>query len=487
MTRAPKVLVANRGEIAVRVIRTLRELGLASVAVYTEVDEGAPHVTLADEAFPLGEPRGYLSVEKLVAGCTQTGATHVHPGYGFLSQSAVFVRACDDAGVTFIGPSAQAMELLGDKSASRALAERVGVPVIPGAERCADAAEAKAVAATLGYPVLLKAAAGGGGKGMRRVNGEDEIAEAFAAAQREASNAFSDDRMLLERFIFPARHVEVQILADGKRAVAIGERECSLQRRYQKVLEEGPASTISEKTRQGLFDSAVALCQAAGYASAGTVEFLVGPDGQHYFLEVNTRLQVEHPVTECLTGLDIVRCQIELADGGSLPERVAPRGHAIEARLNAEDAFSGYLPQTGEILMLEWPHLPGVRVDSGLTSGQSVSPHYDSLIAKVIAHGSSRESARVRLIEALQEVVVLGVTTNQRFLIDLLESDVFRSAETYTTTLESMSFDAPEIPEELRALAQGELGSSVSIPQVGDSDVHSPWSRLTDFRVGSMR
>ena len=236
-----------------------------------------------------------------------------------------------------------------------------------------------------------------------------------------------------------------------------------------------------------MFASAVKLCQAAGYASAGTVEFLVGPDGQHYFLEVNTRLQVEHPVTECLTGIDIVRHQVELAAGGSLPDRVAPRGHAIEARLNAEDAFSGYLPQTGEILMLEWPHIPGVRVDSGLASGQSVSPHYDSLIAKVIAHGSSRESARRRLIEALREVVVLGVTTNQRFLIELLESDGFRSAETYTTTRESMSFEAPEVPEELRALAQGELGGSVSISEGGYTDVHSPWSRLTDFRMGSTR
>ncbi len=480
-----KVLVANRGEIAVRILRTLREMAIPSVAVNTEVDAQALHVQLADEAVGLGEPNGYLQFDRILSACKETGATAVHPGYGFLSQNAGFVRACAEAGVRFIGPGPEAMELLGDKSSSRALAQKVGVPVIPGAEAVEDAAAAKAAAATLGYPVLLKAAGGGGGKGMRRVESEDEVAEAFDAAKREALGAFADDRMLVEKFIHPARHIEVQILADGRRSVALGERECSLQRRYQKVIEEAPASTISEETRQAVFASAITLTEAAGYANAGTVEFLVGPDGSHYFLEVNTRLQVEHPVTESLTGLDIVRAQIEVAHGGELPEPLSPRGHAIEARLNAEDAYAGFLPQTGEVLMLAWPQIPGVRIDSGLAEGLAISPHYDSLVAKVIVHAQDREAARRRLIEALKELTVLGVTTNQRFLIDLLESEAFRTGETYTTTVEGMRFEAPAVPEALLALARGELERRGSQPSVdGDVDRYAPWDRLGAFRMG---
>lgn len=485
-----RVLVANRGEIAVRVMRTLRELGLSPVAVTTDVDAQALHAELADQVFGIGEPRAYLDIDAILEACRKGGVDAVHPGYGFLSQNAAFVRACDEAGFTFIGPSASAMDRLGDKGASRSLAEEVGVPVIPGARECRDAADAKRLADAIGYPVLLKAAAGGGGKGMRRVAEPAEIDELFEAAKREALNAFADDRMLLERFIHPARHIEVQILADGRQAVAVGERECSLQRRYQKVVEEGPAPTISEDTRQALFASAIKLCEAAGYASAGTVEFLVDDDGAHYFLEVNTRLQVEHPVTEWLTGIDIVAAQIEIARGGSLPEPVPPRGHAIEARLNAEDAYAGYLPQTGEILMLDWPQLPGVRIDSGLREGLSISPHYDSLIAKIIAHGADRESARRRLLEALRGITVLGVTTNQGFLVDLLESRAFRSAETTTTTLDTLNFSAPPIPAELAELVrrEAERGGSVALGPDGAGASfeaeHSPWARLEGFRIG---
>ncbi|MEM6531597.1 MAG: biotin carboxylase N-terminal domain-containing protein [Myxococcota bacterium] len=480
-----KVLVANRGEIAVRVLRTLREMGIPSVAVYSDVDADAPHVALADEAVALGEATGYLDIDKVVAACRQTGANGVHPGYGFLSENHRFVRALGDAGVTFIGPSTEAMSLLGDKGASRELAMKVGVPTVPGAEHCADAAEAATIADDVGYPVLLKAAAGGGGKGMRRVDRADEIPDAFAAAKREAMAAFGDDRMLVEKFIFPARHIEVQVLGDGKRAVVLGERECSLQRRYQKVLEEAPSAGITEETRAAVFESAIKLVEAAGYANAGTVECLVGPDGSHYFLEVNTRLQVEHPVTEALTGLDIVRHQVEIAYGGPLPEVPAPRGHAIEARLNAEDPYNGYLPQTGEVIALQWPNIPGVRIDSGLREGLAISPHYDSLVAKVIAYADTREAARRKLIEALRELVVLGLVTNQTFLIDLLETDAYRDAQTFTTTVEEMTFSPPEIPAALETLAQRELSGRRAAPLTGsDTDTFAPWDRLGAFRMG---
>ncbi|MEO1481624.1 MAG: biotin carboxylase N-terminal domain-containing protein [Myxococcota bacterium] len=480
-----KVLVANRGEIAVRVLRTLREMEIPSVAVFSDVDADAPHVALADEAVGLGEPTGYLDIERVVAACTQTGANGVHPGYGFLSENHRFVRALDEAGVTFIGPSTEAMSLLGDKGASRELAIKLGVPTVPGAEHCEDAEAAAKIAEEVGYPVLLKAAAGGGGKGMRRVNSPEEIPEAFAAAKREALGAFGDDRMLVEKFIFPARHIEVQILGDGKRAVVLGERECSLQRRYQKVIEEAPSAGISEKTRAAVFASAIKLVEGAAYANAGTVECLVGPDGSHYFLEVNTRLQVEHPVTEALTGLDIVRHQIEIAYGGELPEVPAPRGHAIEARLNAEDPYNGYLPQTGDVLALQWPQIPGVRIDSGLREGTAISPNYDSLVAKVIAHSDTREAARRKLIEALRELVVLGLVTNQAFLISLLETDAYRDAETYTTTVEGMTFEPPEIPAELLAIAQNELaGRSALNPGSVNGDAYAPWETLGAFRMG---
>ncbi len=479
-----KVLIANRGEIACRIARTLRAQGVASVAVHSDVDAEAPHVTLCDQAVGLGEPRAYLDIHKLLAAARATAATHVHPGYGFLSQSPTFARACAEAGLRFLGPSPEAMAALGDKRSSRRVAEEAGVPVIPGASRCDSVADAKNAAAEVGYPVLLKAAGGGGGKGMRRVGSEAELAEAFAAARREAKAGFDDDRLLVEKYVFPARHVEVQILGDGKDAVALGERECSLQRRYQKVLEESPSPGISDETRRALLGSAVALARAVGYQSAGTVEFLVGPDGKHYFLEVNTRLQVEHPVTELVSGLDIVRLQLDLDAGGSLPEAPRPRGHAIEARLNAEDAYGGFLPATGTIVGCEFPHAPGVRVDTGVRQGSVVTPHYDPMLAKIIAWGETREQARRRLIGALEETVVLGVVTNQRFLIELLERDFFVSGATYTSTLEEQRFVAPEVPAYARALAARELEKPAVAPTTaGGGDAHSPWTTLGPLRL----
>jgi acetyl/propionyl-CoA carboxylase alpha subunit len=471
-----KVLVANRGEIACRILRTLREMRIASVAVYTQIDQGAPHVRLASEAVPLGAPDRYLDQEAVIAAARKSGATALHPGYGFLSQNAGFVRRCAKEGLLFIGPTPESMEALGDKRGSRRTAEGLGIPVIPGALDVDSLEAARGAAARRGYPVLLKPAGGGGGKGMRLVPAAAELAVAHEASRREAIASFGDGRLLLEKYISPARHVEVQILGDGKDAVALGERECSLQRRYQKVIEESPAPGIHERTRQGLVSAAVSLARAVGYRSAGTVEFLVASDGTYAFLEVNTRLQVEHPVTEMLTGMDVVRAQIEIAEGRPLPAVAVPRGHAIEARLYAEDPHHGFLPQAGRLETLRWPQIPWVRIDSGLREGMEITPHYDPLLAKVIAWGNDREQARTRLLEALGELEIHGIGTNRAFLRQVLDSRMFVSAETYTTSLESSEWPEPgEKVEAARApLESGRPGG----------DRFSPWSGVASNRSG---
>ncbi|HET9950637.1 MAG TPA: biotin carboxylase N-terminal domain-containing protein, partial [Candidatus Eisenbacteria bacterium] len=479
-----KVLVANRAEIAVRVCRTLREMGIASVAVYSEADRGALHVRSADEAVCIGAPApadSYLNVAAILEAARATGAEAIHPGYGFLSQNAAFARACGKAGVVFIGPSPESMEILGDKASSRRAAQKAGVPTIPGVEGVANADAALKEAKAIGYPVLLKAVGGGGGRGMRRVNSPDELAAAFDSARREAAAAFGDDRLFLEKLVHPARHVEIQILGDGKDAIAIGERECSLQRRYQKIVEESPCSALSEATRSAMESAAVALAREARYAGAGTVEFLLGPDGAFYFLEVNTRLQVEHPVTEMRSGLDLVRAQIEVAAGGALPKKPALRGHAIEARLNAEDPYQGYLPQTGRVLALAWPTGEGVRVDAGIRQGQIVHAHYDSLLAKVIAHGRDRDDARRKLVAALEELALLGVMTNQAFLLDLLSDRDFASGETFTHTLESREWPGPaNVPDDALLAAAVALHAPAGTAHSGreGADRFSPWLRL---------
>jgi geranyl-CoA carboxylase alpha subunit len=479
-----KVLVANRAEIAVRVCRTLREMGIASVAVHSEADRDALHVRSADEAVLIGPPApadSYLNVAALLEAARATGAEAIHPGYGFLSQSAAFARACGKAGVVFIGPSPESMEILGDKASSRRAAEKARVPTIPGVEGVASAEAALKEAKRLGYPVLLKAVGGGGGRGMRRVNAPDELASAFDSARREAAAAFGDDRLFLEKLVHPARHVEIQILGDGTNAIAIGERECSLQRRYQKIIEESPCSALSDATRSAMESAAVALAREAKYAGAGTVEFLLGPDGAFYFLEVNTRLQVEHPVTEMRSGLDLVRAQIEVAAGGALPKKPSLRGHAIEARLNAEDPYQGYLPQTGRVLALDWPAGEGVRVDAGVRAGQTVHAHYDSLLAKVIAHGRDREEARRRLVAALEELALLGVLTNQAFLLDLLNDRAFATGETFTHTLESRKWPGPAtVSDDALLAAAVALLAPTGAVEGGrdDDDRFSPWLRL---------
>ena len=486
-TAAPpfrKVLVANRGEIAIRICRTLRSMEIASVVVVSDADRGAPHARAGDEAVRIGPAapsESYLNVPSILEAARTTGAEAIHPGYGFLSQSAAFARACGEAGLVFIGPSPESMEALGDKVASRRAAARCGVPIVPGADGIGDVARARAEAKRIGYPVLLKAAGGGGGRGMRRVDSESELADAFESARREAMAAFADDRLFLEKLVDPARHVEIQILGDGADAIALGERECSLQRRYQKVVEESPSVAVDPPLRRAMEEAAVRLARDARYSGAATVEFLLGPDRSFFFLEVNTRLQVEHPVTEMRFGLDLVRAQIEIAAGGSLPRVGEARGHAIEARLNAEDPARGYLPQTGTVRFLEWGAVDGVRVDAGIVEGQTIHAHYDSLLAKVIAHGSTREEARARLLDSLRGTALLGLVTNQAFLIDLIEDPMFAGGATFTRTLESREVTAPrEAPAEAILAAATVLFAPGGSRADGRDDVdrYSPWRRL---------
>ena len=490
------VLVANRGEIALRIIRACGELGIRTVAVYSEADRDTPHTWAADVAVEIGPPaasESYLDVDKLLDVAREHDADAIHPGYGFLSENPDFAEAVQTAGLTFIGPPPDAMRALGDKSEARRLAQKSDVPVVPGSQALDDPSDLEAAAREIGLPVLLKAAAGGGGKGMRLIQDESELADAIPSAQREAQGAFGDGRLFVEKAVHPARHVEVQIVGDHHgNVVALGERECSLQRRHQKIIEEAPSPVVDDELRERLQVSARALAEASGYHNAGTVEFLLGPDDSFYFLEVNARLQVEHPVTELVTGLDLVQLQLRVANGDPLPITQADvdiRGHAIEARLYAEDPDHDFLPQTGEILQLKWPERPGLRVDAGVVEGQSVHAHYDPMVAKLIAYGPDRERARKRLIEGLEETVLLGVGTNRAYLIELLASDFFIDAETYTHTVESTEREARELPIELllaAALAEGRsTAASPDGAASSDGDPYSPWKRLGDWRGAS--
>jgi propionyl-CoA carboxylase alpha chain len=427
-----KVLVANRGEIARRVLRTLRAMGIASVAVYSDADADAPHVAEADEAVRLGPAparESYLAMDRIIEAARVTGADAVHPGYGFLSENATFAERCAEAGLTFIGPPVNAIRAMGSKIEAKRLMAAAGVPVIPGAVGTDDVLLAEA--ATVGFPALVKASAGGGGKGMRIVRSADGLREALAAARREAESAFGDGAVLLERYVESPRHIEIQVFADAHgNVVHCFERECSIQRRYQKVIEEAPSVAIDADTRRRMGEAAVTAARTIGYVGAGTVEFVLDASGAFFFLEVNTRLQVEHPVTEMVTGLDLVRMQIEVARGEKLhvaQADVTLAGHAIEARLYAEDPSNDFLPATGRVVLWETSALPGVRYDSGVEAGTEVGVHYDPMLAKVIAHAPTRDEAIDRLVAALRRLGVAGVTTNRHFLLAVLEHPEFRA------------------------------------------------------------
>jgi propionyl-CoA carboxylase alpha chain len=439
-----KVLVANRGEIAVRIVRTLRELGVRSVAVHHAVDARARHVRDADESVELTGSTpvaAYLNVEQIVAACRATGAQAVHPGYGFLSERAAFAEAVAAAGVTFIGPPPDAIRAMGDKIESKRLAIIVGVPTLPGSEDALSGVdEALAEAGRIGYPVLLKASAGGGGKGMRIARTPDQCREAFERSSSEALASFGDGRVFLERYVDHPRHIEIQVLADTHgNVIHLGERECSIQRRYQKVIEEAPSPFVSPELREQLGASAVALARKVGYTSAGTVEMVMDPDGNGYFLEMNTRLQVEHPVTEQVTGVDIVAEQLRIAAGAKLSlsqDEVKLTGSAIEARVYAEDATAGFVPAVGPLRLVRFPSGPGIRVDHGVLQGDEITASFDPMIAKVVGYGGNRAEAIERASAALRGTVLLGTTTNTAFLADVIEHPDFAAGATHTGFLD---------------------------------------------------
>ncbi len=461
-----KILIANRGEIACRIIRTARDMGYRTVAVYSEADAEARHVRLADTAVPIGPaPVGesYLNADRLIAAARVSGADAVHPGYGFLSENADFARRCADAGLTFVGPPAEAIELMGSKRLSKRAMIAAGVPCIPGYEGDDQSdARLRAEAEKIGFPLMVKASAGGGGRGMRLVDDPATLAEHLAAARSEARSAFGSGALILERALTQPRHIEIQVFADDHgHVVHLGERDCSVQRRHQKIIEEAPSPFVTPDLRAAMGAAAVNAARVCGYRGAGTVEFLVDGDGRYYFLEMNTRLQVEHPVTELVTGLDLVEWQLRVAAGEPLPltqEQIALNGWAIEARLYAEDPRHDFLPQTGRVLAWEPAAGPGLRVDHGLRAGQVVSPHYDPMLAKIVAHGATRDAARRRLARAVEDTLLLGVTSNKGFLAGILRHPVFAAGGATTAFLadhfagqDSLTPAPP--PLRLRALA----------------------------------
>jgi acetyl-CoA carboxylase, biotin carboxylase subunit len=446
-----RVLVANRGEIAVRIIRALHELQVEAVAVYSTVDENALHVRLADRAVRIGPPpaaQSYLSIPAIVAAATTTGCEAVHPGYGFLAENDEFVHACEDNDLVFIGPPADVMARMGDKARAKEEMRAAGVPLVPGSDGTASPSEARAAADALGYPVLLKAAAGGGGRGMRLVTTPDELADAYAQASNEAMAAFSDGTLYVEKAISPARHVEIQVLCDAQGGVlTCGERECSIQRRHQKLIEESPSPALDAERREAMEDAAERACRHIGYRNAGTFEFLVGPDGSFSFIELNARLQVEHPVTELATGIDLVREQVRIAAGEPLAfTGRAPRsGHVIEIRINAEDPSRDFAPAPGRLVRFRPPLGPGVRVDTFVEEGATIPPNYDSLIAKVVVRDDTRTAAIDRARRVLRELEIAGVPTTRDVAIEILDSPEFRSGEYSTSFLEQARGRLPSL------------------------------------------
>ncbi|MDZ4806004.1 MAG: biotin carboxylase N-terminal domain-containing protein [Candidatus Eisenbacteria bacterium] len=517
-----RLLIANRGEIAVRLIRAARELGLETIAVHSDADRAALHVLEADRAIGIGPApaaESYLSIPAVLEAARASGAEAIHPGYGFLSENAEFAQAVIDAGLIWVGPPPEAMRLLGDKLGAKALAAKLGIPTVSGddserdrMDRSAEPLDAKKADAALitkakgvGFPLLLKAVAGGGGKGMRRVDHEKDLPEAIRSARREGHAAFGDSRLLVERFVSPAHHVEIQVFADAHgHVIHLGERECSIQRRHQKIVEESPSPTIEPAVREVMADAAVTLVRAAGYRSAGTCEFLLDESGRFYFLEVNTRLQVEHPVTEMVTGMDLARMQMVEATGKDLSRGqsvVEWRGHAIECRLYAEDPERGFLPSSGPVLMFKAPEGPGVRVDSGIMAGWHVGVHYDPILAKIIVHDYSRERAVARMQRALAETVLLGLTTNLPFLQAVVRHPEFMAGRTPIDFLDThlANWHAHESPPGTDVLALAAMAEWERLGMIGngrgpaagvggqysaDDDPSSPWRQLGAFRLG---
>jgi propionyl-CoA carboxylase alpha chain len=439
-----KILIANRGEIACRIIKTAKIMGLKTVAIYSDIDKLLPHVDMADEAYCLGaapSKESYLNINKIIEIAKKSKADAIHPGYGFLSEKAEFAQAVQDAGLRFIGPTPQVIQQMGDKLEAKALAESAGVNLVPGSTTpITTITQAQDFARQAGYPILLKAAAGGGGKGMRVVYDDSGLAEGLERAQSEALSAFGDDRVFIEKYIETPRHIEIQILADNYgNVIHLGERDCSLQRRHQKVVEETPSPFISDKIRQKMANQAVALAKQVGYTSAGTVEFIVSPNEEFFFLEMNTRLQVEHPVTEAVNQIDLVEWMIRIADGEKItftqPD-IKPSGHAIEVRLYAEDAAEGFLPSAGRLIDFYWPESTTIRIDTGFTEGDTISIYYDPMIAKVIAHASNRSQAIDAITNFLSRCIIRGITTNQDFLVRLLQDPAVLSGQYHTHYIE---------------------------------------------------
>ena len=496
-----KVLVANRGEIAVRVMRTLREMGIASVAIHSEPDSNALHVRTADESRCLGgaEPaENYLDIDGIIAAAKDTGADAVHPGYGFLAENPALPEALDKAGLVFIGPPADVMARVGNKTTARQLMKGADVPIIPGMEEPSDdPVELTRCASELGYPVLLKAAAGGGGKGMRVVHDEKDLANAVREAQSEALAAFGNGEIYLEKCLVEPRHVELQILADSQgHVVHLFERECSLQRRHQKIVEECPSPALDDELRARMGEAAVAAARASGYVNAGTVEFLLDEAGRFYFLEINARIQVEHPVTEMVTGLDLVRLQLQVANGEPLPfsqEEITKHGHAIECRIYAEDATADFAPSPGRVLLLRPPSGPGIRHDEGVTSGSEVPVYYDPILAKLIAWAPDREAAVARMIRALDDYVILGVKTPIEFMLDLLSTDDFREGRTHTGLVDEFRADwKPDGGADDLALAAMVIrqlapshGTAGKGGPSGPEGWPTPWQRLGSWDMSS--
>jgi acetyl-CoA carboxylase biotin carboxylase subunit len=503
-----KVLIANRGEIAVRIIRACRELGLETAVVYSEADGDALHVRLADQALPIGpaDPReSYLHAGRLIDAARTCGADAVHPGYGFLAERPAFAAAVRDAGLTFVGPPAEVIALLGDKVAARRMMAQAGIPIVPGyGDPGVTDERLSAAARQVGAPLLVKAAGGGGGRGMRVVDRLEDLPQALAGARREAQAAFGSDALFVERYLPDVRHIEIQVLADQHGSVShLGERECSVQRRHQKIIEEAPSAFVTPALRDRLGQAAVAAARAAGYVNAGSVEFLVEPTGQFFFLEVNTRLQVEHPVTEIVTGVDLVKAQLRIAAGARLDlEPVEARGHAIECRVYAEDPAHEFIPSPGPILALEEPCGPGIRVDSGLRAGWQVSGAYDPLLAKVIAWDRTRADAIDRMGAALRQYAILGCQTNLMFLQDVLRHEAFRAGQTTTRFIEQHFRGwRPSVPALALAVAAAVEGMREESPQAvappagsegfaerarrGAGTGWDPWDRVGRWRMGT--